>query len=211
MRAAGPLAPIGNRREVDFFLRHSRLKMRLLPCSRIQRPQPFVPAGAFVLWGSGRTPVAPTHPTFNDQAVRPPRHLGGGADRVAHLAHRPNQLLGPPPRLGPQPALRRRGQGLLPRLQAVRGQPAPAHAPPPCGTTPHTARDDPQSVYNLSRPPRLPHSWDRALNAPENVLWSKSNAGDILCFDNRRVLHGRSGFEVCSHARISASRLRLLP
>ena len=115
---------------------------------------------------------------------------------MAHLAHRPNQLLGPPPRLGPQPALRRRGQGLLPRLQAVRRQPAPAHAPPPCGTTPHTARDDPQSVYNLSRPPRLPHSWDRALNAPENVLWSKSNAGDILCFDNRRVLHGRSGFEL---------------
>ena len=38
--------------------------------------------------------------------------------------------------------------------------------------------------------------WDERLNDPSNVLWTKSNPGDILCFDNRRVLHGRSGFEV---------------
>ena len=27
---------------------------------------------------------------------------------------------------------------------------------------------------------------------------SRALAGDILCFDNRRVLHGRSGFELAS-------------
>ena len=39
-------------------------------------------------------------------------------------------------------------------------------------------------------------AWDALLNEPANTLWSKSRAGDILCFDNRRVLHGRSGFEI---------------
>ena len=38
--------------------------------------------------------------------------------------------------------------------------------------------------------------WDALLNDDAHVVWSKSAPGDILCFDNRRVLHGRSGFEV---------------
>jgi gamma-butyrobetaine dioxygenase len=38
--------------------------------------------------------------------------------------------------------------------------------------------------------------FDRLLNDGSNVLWNKSKPGDILCFDNRRVLHGRSGFEL---------------
>ena len=38
--------------------------------------------------------------------------------------------------------------------------------------------------------------FDELLNAPRHVLWNKSAPGDILCFDNRRVLHGRSGFEL---------------
>ena len=38
--------------------------------------------------------------------------------------------------------------------------------------------------------------FDELLNAEHNVLWNKSKPGDILCFDNRRVLHGRSGFEI---------------
>ena len=28
------------------------------------------------------------------------------------------------------------------------------------------------------------------------MLIEKSEPGDILCFDNRRILHGRSGFEL---------------
>jgi gamma-butyrobetaine dioxygenase len=38
--------------------------------------------------------------------------------------------------------------------------------------------------------------FDALLNAEVNVVWNKSSPGDILCFDNRRVLHGRSGFEL---------------
>jgi len=38
--------------------------------------------------------------------------------------------------------------------------------------------------------------FDDMLNCETNVVWSKSGAGDILCFDNRRMLHGRSGFEI---------------
>jgi hypothetical protein len=38
--------------------------------------------------------------------------------------------------------------------------------------------------------------WESLLNDEAHVVWSKSAPGDILCFDNRRVLHGRSGFEV---------------
>ena len=34
------------------------------------------------------------------------------------------------------------------------------------------------------------------LNDSANIIWNKSQPGDILCFDNRRVLHGRSGFEL---------------
>jgi gamma-butyrobetaine dioxygenase len=38
--------------------------------------------------------------------------------------------------------------------------------------------------------------FDDLVNSEKNVVWSKSGPGDILCFDNRRMLHGRSGFEV---------------
>lgn len=38
--------------------------------------------------------------------------------------------------------------------------------------------------------------FDALLNEEANVVWNKSAPGDILCFDNRRVLHGRSGFEL---------------
>ena len=38
--------------------------------------------------------------------------------------------------------------------------------------------------------------FDQMLNDPKHILWNKSSPGDILCFDNRRVLHGRSGFEL---------------
>jgi len=38
--------------------------------------------------------------------------------------------------------------------------------------------------------------WDALLNEPSNTIWNKSAPGEILCFDNRRVLHGRSGFQV---------------
>ena len=40
--------------------------------------------------------------------------------------------------------------------------------------------------------------FDRLLNDESNVVWNKSEPGEILCFDNRRVLHGRSGFELTS-------------
>ena len=40
--------------------------------------------------------------------------------------------------------------------------------------------------------------FDALLNDERNVVWNKSEPGEILCFDNRRVLHGRSGFELRS-------------
>ena len=38
--------------------------------------------------------------------------------------------------------------------------------------------------------------FDSLLNDDKHVVWNKSGPGDILCFDNRRVLHGRSGFKL---------------
>jgi hypothetical protein len=71
MRAAGPLAPIGNRREVDFFLRHSRLQMHLLPCSRTTAPLALCSCGSLRSVGLSllRTPPSTTrryaHPVIS--------------------------------------------------------------------------------------------------------------------------------------------------
>jgi gamma-butyrobetaine dioxygenase len=61
---------------------------------------------------------------------------------------------------------------------------------PPC--EPHAHRLCPQvkAYYAACK------LWDGLLNDEANIIWNKSAAGDILCFDNRRVLHGRSGFEL---------------
>ena len=109
MRAAGPLAPIGNRREVDFFLRHAHPIISLDDAQQL-----------------GTSRIA----------------------RINYSDHHRDSVLN------------------------------------------HVSADTVKAYYRACK------LWDRALNDPANVVWSKSQAGDILCFDNRRVLHGRSGFEV---------------
>ena len=54
----------------------------------------------------------------------------------------------------------------------------------------HVSADQVQAYYHACK------LFDTLLNDESNVLWTKSEPGDILCFDNRRILHGRSGFEL---------------
>ena len=54
----------------------------------------------------------------------------------------------------------------------------------------HVTADKVKAYYKACK------RWDAFLNEESNVIWNKLRPGDILCFDNRRVLHGRSGFQV---------------
>lgn len=54
----------------------------------------------------------------------------------------------------------------------------------------HVSAEEVQAYYRACK------LFDELLNDEEHIIWNKSQPGEIVCFDNRRVLHGRSGFEL---------------